>query len=436
VYAIQSSADGAIWFTTDYSVYRYLPMGERLWKLKPEAGILNAAFSQCSFRTTAAGRWLTATEKEVLLFNPQPAALAEAVAPQVSLTGLLVLDQDLPVDSLPADHHISLDHRQNSINFYFSDFLFNSVRDHVFYHRLTGIDKDWVNSGKEGIASYTNLSPGKYLFEVKGEAAADAPVTSWYITIHAPFYATWWFLGVLGLTLAAFIIFLIRRRIDVIKKESVLQQRIAEAEVSALRAQMNPHFIFNCLSAIDNMIETDQKEKATMYLNRFGRLIRSVLDSSKKTLVPLESDIETLKLYLQLEKFRCDDRFTYQLTVDPALLAGDYKVPPLLVQPYVENAIHHGLLNLESGVGELQIAISMENNLLVYRIQDDGVGRTVAAQLRHRHEQEHTSYGMSITEERIRKFNGAALADPVRITDLQKYGHAAGTLVEVFLKTA
>ncbi|HTL07933.1 MAG TPA: histidine kinase, partial [Chitinophagaceae bacterium] len=279
-------------------------------------------------------------------------------------------------------------------------------------------------------------SPGDYVFEVKGEASATAPVTSWRISVQAPFYARWWFLLLAGLTLAALIIAIILRRIAVIKKESGLQQRIAEAEVSALRAQMNPHFIFNCLSAIDNMIETDQKDKATKYLNRFGRLIRSVLDSSKKTLVPLENDIETLMLYLQLEKFRCDDRFTYQLTTDPELLNADYKVPPLLVQPYLENAIHHGLLNLENGTGQLQVSISLEGNILVYRIQDNGVGRAAAAQLEHRHEQEHTSYGMSITEERIRKFNKGALPDPVRITDLFNHGRAAGTLVEVFLQTA
>ncbi len=435
VYAIKKSNDSSIWFTTNYSLYHYQVAAKKLLKIKPEEGRINAAFSQCSFRPLKSGRWLTSTDKEVVCFDPRQANLPAPAAIGVLLTGIRVMDKNLPIDSLPGSHQLQLNHQQNFITFYFSDFLYNGIADHVFYHRLTGIDKDWVRSSPEGMANYTSLAPGDYVFELKGDDAA--PLTKWNITVQVPFYASWWFLGLAGLMVAFAVFLIIRRRIAGIRRQSELQQRIAEAELSALRAQMNPHFIFNCLSAIDNMIETDQKDKATTYLNRFGRLIRSVLDSSKKNLVPLQGDIETLNLYLQLEQFRCDDQFTYQITVDPELLNGDYKVPPLVVQPFVENAIHHGLLNRES-VGHLELSITIAANCLLYCIKDDGIGRLAAAWLAQGNDNDkgHTSYGIAITEERIRKFNGGEIRDPVIITDLFEEGRPTGTLVEVFLKIA
>ena len=133
------------------------------------------------------------------------------------------------------------------------------------------------------------------------------------------------------------------------REQSALRHKTLELEMQALRAQMNPHFIFNCLSAIDNLIQTNQPDKATTCLSRFAKLVRDVLDSSKSNLVPFEKDFATLKLYLELERFRCNNKFNYDLNAEDILLLGDFKVPPLIIQPFVENAIHHGLLNKQDG---------------------------------------------------------------------------------------
>jgi ligand-binding sensor domain-containing protein len=434
VFAVRLAPDSSVWFTTDYALYHYLPITKKLVKLKPEQGRINAAFSQCNFSVTPSGKWLTSTEKEMVSFSPGGEAFTQATVREILLTGIKVMDQNLSIDSFATNRQVSLSHRQNFITFYFSDLSYNSIKEHVYYHRLTGVDKDWVQSGEDGMANYTNLPPGDYVFELKNDTAGDGNIVQWNISISAPFYATGWFKALTIILVAASIFWLIRKRIRTIRQQSELKHRIAEAEVSALRAQMNPHFIFNCLSAIDNMIETDQKDKATTYLNRFARLIRSVLESSKKSLVPLHSDMETLNLYLELEQFRCDNRFTYTVTADPQILNSDYKVPPLVVQPFVENAIHHGLLNLETAGGHLDVSLEQKENQLLYRIKDNGVGRLVAAELKHPAQKKHTSYGMEITEERIRMFNKDQVQQPVVITDLYHGNQPAGTLVEVFLK--
>jgi tetratricopeptide (TPR) repeat protein len=207
-----------------------------------------------------------------------------------------------------------------------------------------------------------------------------------------------------------------------------LRRKALELEMQALRAQMNPHFIFNCLSAIDNLIQTSQPDKAGSWLSRFAHLIRSVLDGSKNNLVPFQKDFETLKLYLELEQFRCNYKFNYQLDADQELLNGDFKVPPLLVQPFVENAIHHGLLNKSDANRNLDVKIRLEDEHIVYSVTDNGVGRQLAAVIKERNRPEHQSYGIAITRERIQLHNSHTVSEQdVLITDLISEGRVAGT---------
>lgn len=210
-------------------------------------------------------------------------------------------------------------------------------------------------------------------------------------------------------------------------EQSRLKRKAMELEMQALRSQMNPHFIFNCLSAIDNLIQTKQSDKATSYLARFAKLIRSILDSSKNNLVPFQMDLETIQLYLEMEKFRCNDKFLYEVNVEPALLHGDFKVPPLIVQPFLENAIHHGLLNKKENDKRLQLKISLFDEFIVYSIIDNGIGREKAAQLKERNKPEHQSYGIAITGERIHLHNQNGIEDDLVITDLEKEGVPSGT---------
>lgn len=242
------------------------------------------------------------------------------------------------------------------------------------------------------------------------------------------------FIGAIVLLFVFFIVLFrnnsLRRRNENLhnqQQRSILQRKALELEMQALRAQMNPHFIFNCLSAIDNLIQTRQADKATTYLSRFARLIRNVLDSSKNNLVPFQKDFETIKLYLELEQFRCNDKFRYHLFVADELLQGDYKVPPLIIQPFIENAIHHGLLNKLEGSREVTIQARLEVEDIVYHVTDNGIGRQKAAHLKMLNRPGHESYGIAITRERIQLHNRNQYSEGLLIRDLEEEGRCVGT---------
>ena len=215
------------------------------------------------------------------------------------------------------------------------------------------------------------------------------------------------------------------------RSQSELKRKAIELEMKALRAQMNPHFIFNCLSAIDNLIQTNQSDRATSYLARFAKLIRSVLDSSKNNVVTFQRDFEMLRLYLELERFRCNDKFDYRLDADERLLYGDYKVPPLIVQPFVENAIHHGLLNKQEGKRMLDISAQIDEEHILYHITDNGVGRKRAAAIRTLNGIERQQYGIDITKSRIVLHNKNGCLDDVKIMDLESDGECTGTVAVI-----
>lgn len=212
--------------------------------------------------------------------------------------------------------------------------------------------------------------------------------------------------------------------------ETRLHYQIAETEMAALRAQMNPHFIFNCINSIDAFIHSNDKYNATLYLNKFAKLLRNILDSSKQNTVPFGKDIDTLRLYIELEELRHENKFKTNFRIQPELLNSDYKVPPLIIQPFVENAILHGLKNREDNNGLLDIDIKKAGGSIEYLICDNGIGRKAAALISQNKE---SSYGMQMSYTRIKLFNKEEYPS-VEITDLYENDLPAGTFVKVHLK--
>lgn len=249
-----------------------------------------------------------------------------------------------------------------------------------------------------------------------------------------------WLLGVaiICLLLAVLIAFFIYKNNKAEKKrtESSLKQKIAETQMEVLRAQMNPHFIFNSLNSIENFMMQNEKRLASDYLNKFTRLIRTILDSSLNELLPVAKDMEALQLYIDLQLLRFDNKFTYHTCIDPQLLTGDYKVPALIIQPFVENAIEHGIAHSEKRDCRLTVSAKLQDDFLIYLVEDNGIGRTQAAIYNQQNKPNHKSVGLSITQDRIRLFNGQhSSGDDVYITDL--YGpdkEPAGTRITVKIK--
>ena len=195
------------------------------------------------------------------------------------------------------------------------------------------------------------------------------------------------------------------------KQQSTFQQQAAELEMQALRPQMNPHFIFNCLASINRIILKNESKTASDYLTRFSRLIRMVLINSQKSMTTLEDELQTLRLYLDMERLRFKNAFDYSIIFTNAIDEGAVLIPPLLLQPFCENAVWHGLMQLpgrqtgKADHGHLKIELSMQNNVLNCIITDNGIGREKAAELKSKSAEKEKSLGLQITSQRLALFN-------------------------------
>lgn len=339
---------------------------------------------------------------------------------------------------------LQLNYDQNVFSFDFAaiDFIDPQANKHLF--KLENYDRSWNLAGSERRALYFNVPPGKYVFRVRAVNAygkwAERTID---IEIVPAWWSQWWFRIAALLVTVVLIYLLIRWRLqekfrlqmeraDREKELSLLQHRTAQLEMHALRAQMNPHFLFNSLNSINRFILQNNSDQASAYLTKFSRLMRLILQNSQNELVPLENELEALKLYLELEAVRFDHQFTYQVKIDENLDTTLLKVPPLIIQPYAENAIWHGLMHKEEK-GHLLIELVGEGDFLICRIIDDGVGRQKAADLKSKSASTHKSMGMKITADRINTMKQKrSNQNHIQITDLvHPDGTPAGTSVEI-----
>ena len=209
------------------------------------------------------------------------------------------------------------------------------------------------------------------------------------------------------------------------------EKQMKDIEIKALRAQMNPHFIFNCLNSINSLVVRQKQKEASDYLVRFSRLMRSILDHAVTDKVSLAAEINTLQLYLDMELLRFGDAFTYTISIADDLPASTIDIPSLIIQPFVENAIWHGLMPAShKGVVDIRVTTPQEGMLQV-AIADNGIGREAASHLKKSHQHEHKSFGMQISRDRLALMDYFyELKGHVTVTDLyDNHGVAAGTNV-------
>jgi anti-sigma regulatory factor (Ser/Thr protein kinase) len=299
----------------------------------------------------------------------------------------------------------------NNVSFEFTAISYTASSTIKYAYRLEGFEKDWQYCGSRRFANYNNLSGGAYTFHVKAMNAAGLwsdSSASLTIVVKPPFWETGWFRLLLAIAIAGLITVVVQKRIANIRKQAaydqqqaVFGQKLAETEMMALRAQMNPHFIFNCMNIIDSLITDNRKEDAQDFLQKFSKLIRLVLENSQHQQVPLQSDLQALQLYVKLEAIRSGHHFTYEFDVDQELIEKEFTIPPLLLQPYVENAILHGLRNKEKGAGRLLISIKKSNGKIMATVEDNGIGRKKSMLINEVNKKPHEHLGMKVTSKRI-----------------------------------
>jgi PAS domain S-box-containing protein len=209
------------------------------------------------------------------------------------------------------------------------------------------------------------------------------------------------------------------------------QNAYSELELRALQMQMNPHFIFNALNSIQSYIINKDEQMANFYLTKFAALIRQFLDSSRSKYISINEEIANLKLYVELEKLRFDNKFDYVFELDPKVNKYN-EIPTMLLQPFIENAINHGL-RYKSTKGFLRISFKDIDNRIVVRIEDNGVGRKAAEKIKSLSSQGYKSQGLKITTHRIENYNKLNLENiEYKISDLLENSENIGTLVEIY----
>ncbi|MGI9550144.1 MAG: tetratricopeptide repeat-containing sensor histidine kinase [Aurantibacter sp.] len=217
-------------------------------------------------------------------------------------------------------------------------------------------------------------------------------------------------------------------------KSTQFQQQLSELENKALRSQMNPHFIFNCMNSINRMILNNEGEDASVLLTKFAKLIRLMLENSESDTVSLKNELDMLQSYIQLEALTNENKISYELSVDSNIDPDSIQIPSMVLQPFIENAIWHGLMNKEEAKGYIKISIREENDLLKCMIEDNGIGREKALQLKNKAAIKTKSMGLNITQKRLELLGKKELREMIRFTDLKDQSdRPTGTRVDVFI---
>lgn len=334
-------------------------------------------------------------------------------------------------------HQYKLAYDQNDLVISFVGLSYAEKGTQIYAYRMRGVDQDWRKT-KELHANYPQLMPGEYRFEVKMLFEGDLEVSE-TITIDFHIASHWaetgWFRISGALTIILLVVMGGKWRLAVIQKRERLahqtERKLSALEGRALQAQMNPHFIFNSLNAIQYLMNSGQKDKANIYLANFGKLIRMNLEAAEESTFSLAEELRRLEYYLSLEKLRLNDQISYQIVLEPDLNPEQIQIPCMILHPFVENAIWHGILPSERP-GKVEVFIKKSaNDGHIVTIRDNGIG---IDQGRNSQVNEHQSKGIDLVRRRLKLLQPTRKDYiPVRIRELKDWkGSTAGTQVDLY----
>lgn len=417
------SQDGDIWVSTMNGVYQLsydLPSrnGYRVKHYSSDEGMV---YSECNVNALyedSAKRIWVGTYKGLVRIDPErDRELLKVSAPKLHIRGVRLFME--PVDyeqfaptyeagsSVPTTIHLPYD--QNHLTFDFIGLQLRSPQSVRYKYRLLGADDNWSPLSTHRSVTYPSVAPGTYDFEVMatGKERQWSPIRRMRIVLFPPFWQSWWFIVLVVSLTALIFLFFLKIRIRAIKQRQenerlAFKNRLLSLEQQSLNASMNRHFIFNSLNSIQYFINSSDKPSANKYLSSFAKLIRKNLDSSTTInfIVTLQEEIERIQLYLTLEKMRFQQKFDYQLNVDAHLDTESIKIPSMILQPYVENAIIHGVLPMKKQ-GQIVIRIFEEIGELVFEVTDNGLGIEHTLRRKKQNKSSHESKGMEITNRRV-----------------------------------
>lgn len=357
---------------------------------------------------------------------------------QARLISFNILNNKPALNCLSENCKYQLKYNENYFSFQVSAFQYDESQELEYEYKLKGYDQEWNRMGKDRMGFYTKVSPGVFTLQFRVKSISGDWIQSnqtVQVEILPPFWQSRLFIFTCFALIGGLIYWFFQFKLQTVQREERLRSefeiKIHELENSALRTQMNPHFIFNCLNTINAFVQKNDRVNAGLMISKFSKLIRMILNHSREKRISLKEELEALELYIQIESTRFESKFEYQITIAPDIYTDSIEFPSLIIQPFVENAILHGLLPLKDK-GHLLISINKEANNLICRIQDNGIGREAAKQLRP--QQSHQkSHGLEITLKRIELYNlEHKFTGIVKISDLKNPdGSPSGTLIEI-----
>ncbi len=444
IYGILEDDDGNLWVSTNRGLVKFYVIGERIVTYDVKDGIQSYEFNLGSCYKDRHGNMYFGGMNGYNFFHPTD-IITNPNPPVVVLTAFRKFNE-LQSTELHNGDTIRLRYDENFFSFEISALDYTNPAKNKYRYYLEGVDNDWITTdANDRLAEYKNVQPGTYTFYANGtnnDGIWNETGVILTIVIQPPWYETWLFRIALALFVIATIWIVIYRRVKRVRRKHEVERKMLdiekqkfELEQQALRLQMNPHFIFNSLNSIQSFILTHDTEMAVTYLGKFSQLMRLILANSGNNYVPFKEELKSINYYLDLEKLRFDNKFDYTLKVDPKIDDEFIEIPPMVVQPYVENAIIHGLLHKKEP-GHLEIGFELRGSNLFCTITDNGIGREKSKEIREQQGIHRKSSGMYITKARLEMLNiKNEEGFTVRVTDLKdERGNASGTRVELIIQ--
>ncbi|MFN4235100.1 MAG: sensor histidine kinase [Bacteroidia bacterium] len=321
---------------------------------------------------------------------------------------------------------------RNSPQFTFQLLSYNRSKNTLLKYKLQGLDTVWNEIPSQiNYLKFNNLKHGNYNLQIIAE---NQVLVEFPFKIKKPFWLTWWFIFIeviIGIVIIYITYIITKNRL---RKQQLFKEKLILSQLTALRSQMNPHFLYNVLNSLQGLIYSNKINEAGTYISKFSDHLRNTLNLSDKQEITIKEEIEGLKTYLDLEKLRFGDEFSFEIIKTSDV--NDYlKIPALIIQPFVENAVKHGLLN-KKGEKKLSIVFKMNNNNLIVLIEDNGIGRKASQKFNERRKDKPESFATNAINSRIELINKQR-SKPIyiNITDLVENNNSIGTRVELIIPT-
>ena len=370
-----------------------------------------------------------ATNKGLIVFKP--ADLPVNIPPSIYITNITASGK---VKAFTQE--LTIPYSENYVIINYKGLSYKDFGHVAYKYKMEGLDKNWFYSSNTSV-QYPSLEPGTYkfyLYAINSNGLESKVPIYFTIIITPPFWKTWWFISLFILFVFSALFFAISLRIKHIQRAEEVEKKTLRNQLKALQSQMNPHFIFNCLNSIQRYILDNDSEKSQRFLSKFAKLMRYVLDHSNVALIGLEEELDAIRLYLELETSRLKGKIDYTIIIADDLSIAAIKIPSMIIQPYIENAIWHAFNDFEKkGIISLSLYKKSEE-ILACIIEDNGIGRKKSSENKSVLKT-HKSVGMNVTKERLEIINYLNKHKlNVNIVDKEDAdGNSQGTRVELFI---